>query len=315
MNPLHSVARLTRDDLDLALAITEEGTVSRAAMRLHLSQSALSHRLRALEERVGAALFRRTSRRMVGTAVGERLVERARTICAEFQSSEEALAGLIHNRKKIIRLATECYTSFHWLPALVRRMARVLRDVELRIVIEATRRSKIALASGETDAVILQSAGEDHRFTYWALFRDELVLVVGSQHQLAKRRSVQPRDLAQEKLLLHQIPNGRQPAVDGFLLPAKVQPKEVVEVQLTEAIVEMVRAGMGVTVLARWLAEPYVGGGALATVRLGTQGLWRDWRLATLREHALLPTIGQLSKVLSSLLRARISSRSRIVQR
>ena len=243
---------------------------------------------------------------MAATAMGEKLVERARRITAEFRDSEEALAELIHNRKRIVRLATECYTSFHWLPALVRRMARVLKDVELQIVIEATRRWRIALASGETDAVILQSGGVNQRFVYFPLFRDELVLVVGSKHRLVKKRTVQPQDLNGEKLFLHQNPSSHHPVVDDFLLPAKVQPGQVVEVQLTEAIIEMVRAKMGITVLARWLAQPYVDSGGLTTVRLGGRGLWRDWRLASLREYPLLPEMKRLSEVFASVLRTRL---------
>jgi LysR family transcriptional regulator, regulator for metE and metH len=311
MQDVHTMARLTRDDLDLALAIAEEGTVTRAAMRLHLSQSALSHRLRALEDRMGGVLFRRGFRGMAATAAGEKLVERARRISAEFRDSEGALAELIHRRKRIVRLATECYTSFHWLPALVRRMARVSRDVELQIVIEATRRWKTALASGETDAVILQSSGVNQRLIYFPLFRDELMLVVGGKHRLATKRTVQPQDLNGEKLVLHQIPSSHHPVVDEFLLPAKVQPGQVVEVQLTEAIIEMVRAGMGVTVLARWLVEPYLRSGGLTILRLGARGLWRDWRLASLRECPLVPDLKRLAEVFASVLPARLKGRTR----
>ena len=310
MHDMHTMAKLTRDDLDLALAIAEEGTVTRAAMRLHLSQSALSHRLRALEDRMGGALFRRGFRGMAATAAGERLVERARRISAEFRDSEEALAELIHNRKRIVRLATECYTSFHWLPALVRRMAGVSRDVELQIVIEATRRWKTALASGETDAVILQSGGVNQRLIYFPLFVDELMLVVGNKHRLARKRSVQPQDLSGETLVLHQIPGSHHPIVDEFLLPAKVQPRQVVEVQLTEAIIEMVRAGMGVTVLARWLAEPYVRSGGLMTLHLGTRGLWRDWRLASLRECPLVPDLKRIAEAFASVLPGRLKGKT-----
>lgn len=310
MQNVHIMGKLTREDLDLTLAIAKEGTVTRAAMRLHLSQSALSHRLRALEDRMGGVLFRRGFRGMVATAAGEKLAEHARRISAEFRNSEEDLAELMHSRNRIIRLSTECYTSFHWLPALVRRMARVSRGVELQIVIEATRRWKAALTSGETDAVILQSNGVNQRLIYFPLFLDELMLVVGAKHRLAKKRTVQPQDLAGEKLVLHQIPSSHHTVVDEFLLPARVQPGQVVEVQLTEAIIEMVRAGMGVTVLARWLAEPYVCSGGLTILRLGARGLWRNWRLASLRECPLVPDLKRIAEVFASVLPARLRGRA-----
>jgi LysR family transcriptional regulator, regulator for metE and metH len=291
---------LSREDLELVVAIAEEGTVTRAALRLHLSQSALSHHLRTLEERVGAALFQRGLRGMSLTPGGEAFVVGARRVCSELRTLEETLDSLIHSTRRTLRLGTECYTSYHWLPALVSDMARTVKDLELRIVIEATQRAKAALETGEVDAVILQSSGENPRVVYWPLFRDELVLVLNIRHRLAKNRAVQPADLAAETLILHQAPGGRHAVVDEFFVPARAYPNQLREVQLTEAIIEMVRAGLGVSVLARWLVEPHLRDGRIATVRLGKRGVWRDWRLAALRDHALLPEIDQLSRVLAS---------------
>jgi LysR family transcriptional regulator for metE and metH len=303
---MHSIGSLNRQDLELALAIAEEGSVTRAALRLHLSQSAVSHHLRSLEDRIGARLFRRGRRQMIALPLGEELATRGRRICAEFRASEEALDRIIHGKTRIVRLGTECYTSYHWLPALVRALARTVDNVELRIVVEATQRAKAALASGETDAVILQSSGEDPNLLYWPLFRDELVLIVNSRHALAKRRSVEPKDLSPETLILHEMPGGGLGVIDEFFVPAKAYPNQVRRVQLTEAIIEMVRAQMGVSILARWLAEPYIRSKELSIVRLG-KGLRRDWRLATLRGHALSAEIEQVSRVLPSLLKTRIS--------
>jgi LysR family transcriptional regulator for metE and metH len=307
MQSVHSTGTLSRQDLELALAIAEEGSVTRAALRLHLSQSALSHQLRSLEDRLGVPLFRRARRQMIASPVGEQFVARARRICGEFRASEEALDTMIHGKTRIIRLGTECYTSFHWLPALVRELARTVDNVELRIVVEATQRAKAALVSGETDAAILQSSGEDRQFLYWPLFRDELMLLVSSRHALARRRFVPPEDVCSETLILHEMPGRRSAALDEFFVPAGTYPSQIRHVQLTEAIIEMVRAQMGVTILARWLAEPYIRNRELSIVRLGT-GLWRDWRLATVRGHALLAEIEQISNVLSSLLKTRVWS-------
>jgi LysR family transcriptional regulator, regulator for metE and metH len=307
MQVVHTIKDLTRQDLELALTIAEEGSVTRAALRLHLSQSAVSHHLRSLEDRIGAPLFRRGKQRMTASPLGEELAVRARQICAEFRASEEALDRMIHGKTRIVRLGTECYTSYHWLPALVRELARTVDNVELRIVVEATQRAKAALASGETDAVILQSSGEDPGLLYWPLFRDELVLVVNARHALARRQSVEPKDISPETLILHEMPGGRLGVIDEFFVPARVYPNQLRRVQLTEAIIEMVRAQMGVSILAEWLAEPYIRTKGLSTVRLG-KGLWRNWRLATVRGHPLVREIEQLSRVLASLLKTRVSS-------
>ena len=299
--------RLSREDLELLLAIAEEGTVTRAATRLHLSQSAVSHHLRALEDRLGATLFERKLRKMILTPSGEVLSQGARQICSEFRRWEERLDSALRSKKRILRLGTECYTSYQWLPRLVEEMGHAAKNVELRIVVEATQRAKAALETGETDAVILQSSGDNPRFRYWNLFRDELLLLVSSRHRLAKRRSAEATDLAGENLILHQVPGRKHAVLDEFLLPAKVYPAQIREVQLTEAIIEMVRANMGVSVLARWLAEPYARDGRIRTLRLGSSGLWREWRVAALQEQVLSQEIGQLSHALASLLKTRIN--------
>jgi LysR family transcriptional regulator for metE and metH len=310
MQLMHSNTNLSRQDLELTLAIAEEGSVTRAALRLHLSQPAVSHHLRSLEDRIGAKLFQRGKRRMTALPLGEELAARGRRICAEFRASEEALDRMLHGKQRIVRLGTECYTSYHWLPDVVRELARGGGNMELRIVVEATQRAKAALASGETDAIILQSSGEDPGLAYWPLFRDELMLLVSSRHPLARRTSVEARDIASETLILHDMPGGRLGVIDEFFVPAKVYPNQVRRVQLTEAIIEMVRAEMGVSILARWLAEPYVRTKGLAMLRLG-KGLWRDWRLATTRGHTMVGEIEKLSGVLATLLRSRVSSGQR----
>lgn len=293
-------ARLTREDIDAVIAIAEAGSVTRAAERLHLSQSALSHHLRGLEARLGGAVFERLPRGMAPTVLGEEFVRRARRLAADWRDAEEALAHLAGGRR-IIRLGTECYTSYHWLPALAQDHGARVGEVELRIVLEATQRPVAALLAGEVDVAIVSSASEDARLTSRPLFRDETRLVVGAAHPLARRRRALPGDLADQILLLYATPGHRQLLVDEFLEPAGVRPREIRRVQLTEAILAMVRAGMGVSALARWAVEPHLQEQGLATLRLGG-GLWRDWRLAWLRDHARSAEFVELARSLSTLL-------------
>jgi LysR family transcriptional regulator for metE and metH len=298
--------KLNRDDLELAAAITEEGSVTRAALRLHLSQPAVSHHLRSLEDRLGGRLFRRGKQRMTPTPLGEELAERGRRICAEFRESEEALDRVLHGKQRIVRLGTECYTSYQWLPAVVQELARRNENLELRVVIEATHRAKAALAAREVDVVILQSAGEERGLAYWPLFRDELVLLVSSRHPLAKRKVVEATDFAGQTLLLHSMPGRTLGVIDEFFVPARAYPAQLRRVQLTEAIIEMVRAEMGVTILARWLAEPYTRSKGLSLIRLG-KGLWREWRLAALQERSGAQEMEALSRALSAIVRKKVS--------
>jgi LysR family transcriptional regulator for metE and metH len=247
---------------------------------------------------------------MTLTSLGDELAERARRICGEFRSAEEALSDLRKSKRRIVRLATECYTSYHWLPELAREMARSTPAIEVRIVVEATRKTKAALEAGDVDAAVIQSKGQDSDLVYWPLFTDELVLLVSADHPLVLRQRVDAGDLLGQTLILHEMP-GRIALIDDFFVPAGAYPARIWQVQLTEAIVEMVRAQMGVSILARWLVEPYLRNGGLKIIRLGPGGIWRDWRLAARAGTPALDEIETVAKSLSSYLRARTPSRPR----
>jgi len=268
--------------LRLVTAIAEEGGVTRASRKLFLTQSALSHQLAALEERLGTRLFLRLGRRMAPTPAGQRLLQSAGKLLEDLRRTEEAVTRLGSDRSGVLRLATECYTCYHWVPPLLRAFARKWPAVELRIIADATRRPLDALAEGRLDLAIVSTPVRDRRFTVAPLFADELVAVVAPDHPLAVRPWLRPSDFATEDLILYTTPE-ESTAFQKLLVPAGVAPRQVSEIQLTEAIVEMVKASLGISILARWSVAPQLAAGTLRVVRLGRHGLWRKWMAARLR--------------------------------
>ncbi len=257
MNSMHAI-NLTREDYEMVLTVADEASVTRAATQLHLSQSAVSHHLRALEARLGTPLFLREPRRMVLSPVGEEFVSSARHIIGEMRRADSRLSVLARTGRKLLTIGTECYTSYHWLPSLVEEFKRGTHGCELRISLEANFRVIPALLGGEIDLAILNSPGEHKELAYELLLEDEIVLLVARSHQLASRATIRPADLEGETLLLHASPNSRSTVVDEFLKPAGIVPASVQYVQLTEAITEMVRAGLGIAALARWMILPHL---------------------------------------------------------
>ena len=294
--------RLTRDDIDIAVTIAEEGTLTAAARRLHLSQSALSHHLKDLEERIGSALFVRQPRRMAPTAVGEELIQRGTLIQMEFRQLELDLATMAQGAAQVIRLGTQCYTSYHWLPSLVRRHSDLAQRVRLRIVPEVTQRVEDALIRGEIDFAILSKEGQNDRLHYWHLLQDEIVLVVAKDHPLSGRRRIMPEDLRGESLLIHNTPDGRHVVVDGLLASHGVRPQEVIRLQLTEAILEMAAAGMGVAAAARWMIASAASARGLSLIPFGPHPVVRQWRCAVLRGNPRHGEFSELAAALRSLM-------------
>jgi LysR family transcriptional regulator, regulator for metE and metH len=266
--------------LDLVRAIAEEGSVTRAGLRLHLTQSALSHQLRDAEERLGLRLFDRVGRRLQLSAAGERVLASARSVLAELSRVETELRGDAAKPREQIRLTTQCNTVYHWLPSRLRRFQRTHPDVELEVVAGATDDPIPALTGGEIDLAIVHRYTRDPRLRFVPLFRDEVVVVMRPAHRLARARFVAAADFASERLILYSIPRESNLVFSEVLIPAGVSPKRVTHIQLTEAIVEMVKAGVGISVLPRWSVAPQLERGELIARPLTRDGKYRAWSAA-----------------------------------
>lgn len=271
--------------LKLVVAIADAGGVTRAGERLFLTQSALSHQLKDIEQRLGSPLFIRAGRRMVLTPAGQRLLEAARTILAELERTEaEIAAGGNGGPTGLLRLTTECYTCYHWLPPVLADFQDAWPRIEVRLVPEATRRPLAALAAGELDLAIMGHRTDEpvplptgRRYASMPLFDDELVMIASPNHRLAKQTYVSAEDFAEETVMLYNLREEESTLLNDVLRPAGVRPRRVMRVALTEAIVEMVKAGMGISVMARWAVAPYVRSGVLTAIPLTASGFHRRW--------------------------------------
>ena len=276
--------------LKLVRAIVGEGGVTRAASRLHLSQPALSRQLADLEQRLGTPLFARSGRRMVPTAAAERLLRVAESVLGELSRAEDEVRGLDPGSSGVIRLSTECYTAYHWLPRALDGFARRFPRVDVQIVVEATRRPLEALEGGRLDlAIVTNTGGRD--LVRVPLFDDEMVAVMAPGHPLATSRSLRARDFAPHTLLHYSVPPAQSSVFRRFLTPAGVTPARVMQLELTEAILELARARHGVAILASWAVRPEVEAGRLVAVRLAPRPLRRTWYAAARPQQAALPYV------------------------
>lgn len=282
--PLHLDLRHLR----LVAAVAESGGQTRAARRLNLTQSALSHQLRELESRIGAPLFIRASRRMVLTAIGERVLTSARRVLHEVETLERDLTADEYAGGGVVRLATACYTCYHWLPGVVTAFRQEWPRVDVRIVAEATADPVRALLDGALDLAIVAGDVDERRLGCTSLFEDEQVVVVSPNHPLASRPFVTAEDLRNEHLILYTIHSSENSVLREVLRPAGVEPRRLTRVQLTEAIIELVKAGLGVSVLARWAIAPQLRDRSLVGVPLTARGFHRRWWAVT-RPHETRP--------------------------
>lgn len=258
---------------------------TRAGDRLHLTQSALSHQLRDIESRLGAPLFLRVGKRLVLTPAGERLLASARDVLHRLDHAEAEIRQMGADRAGILRITTECYTCYHWLPTLLKHDRRRFPRVEVRIDVSATHHPIEMLLTGKIDLGIVSTPVSDRRLVSRAVFKDEVVLLLAAGHRLARQPHVKHADLRDETLFVYP-PKEESSVLQDVLLPASVTPARIEEVQLTEAMTELVKAGLGVAALARWAVQPLLDAGSLVARPLTVRGLHREWRAVTPKDLA-----------------------------
>jgi LysR family transcriptional regulator for metE and metH len=284
--------------LRLVQAIADEGGVTRAGDRLHLTQSAVSRQLAELEDRLGLRLFARVRKRLVITPAGAHLLATSRRVLQDLVRAEHEIKVRGGQAERWpLRLSTACYTCYHWLPPALREFQRRHPDADPRIVLDATPDPIPPLLRGEIELAITNAAVRRRELEVVPLFDDEVIAVVGHGHRLAGRRHIEGADLEGEALFAF---GASGPDADWFrrAFLGRVLPRELRAVPITEVMLELVKADLGVAVVHRWIAEPQVRAGEVVALRLGRGGLWKTWKAAFARRSErraeLLELVGLL---------------------
>ncbi len=267
--------RIALKDLDLVRELAATGSVTAAARRLHVTQPAISQRLAALQKRLDLSLFERLDQQLKPTAAGERLLQAAGVVERVLGDALNDLDNLRCDSAQRLRLATQCYTTYRWLPFVIGDMQRRLPEISIDLVADATADVYAAMDDGLIDVGLVAETDSPPGSNAVALFDDELFAVLPSGHRLAERKTLSAVSLAGETLVLYS--GGDHPIVEQVLNPANVAPGRLVEVQITEAIVELVRSGLGISVLAGWAYHDLPDRRGLTARRITRGGLKRTW--------------------------------------
>jgi LysR family transcriptional regulator, regulator for metE and metH len=295
---LMSASMLEIRHLRLVRALAEEGGPTRAAARLHLTQSAVSHQLADLEGRLGVTLFTRVRRQFKLTPAGARLVEVARAMIADLSRLERELYQAGTRKRETLRIAVECFTSYHWLPKVASALAAEEPHVDVRIILEATREPVAALLRGALELALVSSPVRDRDLVSVPLFEDEWTVMLSPSHPLAARPYVSAVELGRETLFAHEAPRSDVERLRELIAAERALMPRAVPIPLTDAMVELVKAGLGVAIVSRWAVAPWEKRGEIVTRRFTRGGLNEAWSAVYRRDAASRLPVARFAELL-----------------
>ncbi len=271
--------------LKLIREVAETKSLTKAKDSLFLSQSALSHQLKEIESQLGTQLFHRVNKQLILTNAGKMVLESAERILKDLERTEMSIKKYVSGTSGTLRLATQCYTCYHWLPSLMTDFKKEFPNVEIEIFHNNDADVEDQILEGKIDLAIIYENSNKPNIDYHELFRDEVFALVPAGHPWTKKPYVQAKDFEGENIIIHSYPLESVSLFSQVLIPEGVKPNRVMQVQVTEAVVEMVKAGMGINVMAKWIVEPYLEDNKLALVPVTKRGIHRTWSAITLSDE------------------------------
>jgi LysR family transcriptional regulator for metE and metH len=258
------------------MAIHSAGSVAHAAEQLHITQSALSHQLKAIREQLGVDLFVKNTKPMRLSAEGIRFLRAAERILpeidqlkAEFDNLQKGQAGRLH-------IAIECHACFEWLFPVLNLFRAAFPDVDIDIRPGLAFRALAALVDEEVDVVISSDPDAIGGVTFHELFPYAPTFLAAAGNPLAKKPFIEAADFADQTLITYPVERTRLDIFSQLLIPARVEPKLVRQVELTAVMLLLVGANKGVTVLPDWVIRSADIDSGLVTRPVTSTGLTRQ---------------------------------------
>ncbi|MCG7929829.1 MAG: LysR family transcriptional regulator [Candidatus Thiodiazotropha lotti] len=261
--------------LRIVAALQQHGTLTKAANALCLSQSALSHQIRYLEQKLGVEIWVKEGRRLRLTRAGNLLLETAEKVLPLVQQSQRTLKAYADGQKGVLRLGVECYPCYEWLTGVMAAYLKSNPQVDVDIFQRFRFSGFEGVLNFHIDMLITPDRVDHPGLSYEALFEYELKLLVPQTHPLAEKDWVTPEQLAKEVLITFPVDEERLDVLNGFLWPAGVRSQQHKQIESIEIMLQLVALSRGVTVIPDWLIERACDSLPLKSLRLGRQGMQR----------------------------------------
>lgn len=266
------------------LAIRTHGSVSAAAISMNLTQPALSHQVAEAERRLGRKLFARTGRKLSLTAAGEFLADTAETILKDANLVETTLLNRDESEPmEVLRIGTYAYSCYRWLPKILKKLQENKPKLHFEFVVDTSKTPIRSVIDGDVELGISAGTPRSKSLDLFPLFVDELVAICPAGHPLAVHEYLEAIDFLADPFITYSVVAETGFEQELLWRPAGCRPSKYIRAGLTEAVIEMVRAGLGLSILSRWAVEPYLATGELVCLPLTDSGLFLQWNAVIAR--------------------------------
>jgi LysR family transcriptional regulator, regulator for metE and metH len=264
---------LERIHLSIVQEVDKQGSLTAAANVLCLTQSALSHSMRKLEEQLGTQIWLREGRTLRPTQAGQYLLAVANRVLPQLALAEERIAQFAVGMRGTLRIGMECHPCYQWLLKVVSPYLAGWPDVDVDVKQKFQFGGIGALFGYEIDLLVTPDPLYKPGLRYEPVFDYEQVLVVNRAHALAGVAYVKPRHLLDEVLITYPVDVERLDIYNQFLMPAGITPRRHKTIETTDIMLQMVASGRGVAALPRWLVDEYAGKMDVVALQLGRHGI------------------------------------------
>ncbi|MBC7513682.1 MAG: LysR family transcriptional regulator [Herminiimonas sp.] len=264
---------LDRIHLAVVREVDRTGSLTAAAAVLCLTQPALSHTIKKIEQQLGTPIWLREGRSLRLTQAGHYLLGVANRVLPQFEHAENTLQGFAAGQRGTLRIGMECHPCYQWLLKIVAPYLKAWPEVDVDVKQKFKFGGIGALFSHEIDLLVTPDPLYRPGLHFEAVFDYEQVLVVAGDHAFAEKTFVTPEQLTGETLITYPVGIERLDIYNHFLSPAGCSPARLKAIETTDIMLEMVACGRGVAALPRWLAEQYMAKLSIAWVRLGRHGI------------------------------------------
>jgi len=264
---------IERSHLSILREIERNGTLTAAADRLHLTQSALTHAIKKLEQRTTVKLWNKEGRTLRLTQAGSYILSVANRIVPQLEYADQVIERFARGEKGVIRIGMECHPCYQWLLKVVKPYIERYPEVDIDVKQQFQFGGMEALLNYDIDVLVTPDPIHQPGVTFKPVLDYQQVLVVSKQHALAKKTQVEPKDLAEEVLYSYPVDIDRLDIYSQFLNPANCRPKKHKSIEATDIMLQLVAAGRGVAALPHWLVNEYADKMEIQAVRLGKAGV------------------------------------------